>query len=201
MEAPGQTRDTYLMDNWDEFGQLLRRLRGVRSLREVQKASAVSDSTLSRYERAEVRPPPEVVAALDQYFDAEGELLQVYNALILREAATLPRVSRRRYTKNFPAWYGGPVWARVTHSNRPVDFGLTIRWGPWRRDVHEMADIPTEVKAVVLCFSKEDDGHSFPVVVTSREPTVLDFGLGDVQSAGFGLVLDINRSWYLEERP
>ncbi|MEU8814124.1 helix-turn-helix transcriptional regulator [Actinoplanes sp. NPDC048796] len=74
----------------ETFGDLARRLRGTRSLREAARAAHVDPGHLSRLER-DLRPPTVAVArALDTLYGADGRL----TALAETEADLSPAAKR-----------------------------------------------------------------------------------------------------------
>ncbi|MEV4343319.1 helix-turn-helix transcriptional regulator [Actinoplanes sp. NPDC049596] len=59
----------------ETFGEMARRLRGDRSLREAARTAHIDPGHLSRVER-DLRPPtPGIARALDDLYDAEGQLV------------------------------------------------------------------------------------------------------------------------------
>lgn len=63
------------MDEAEEFGTLLRQLRGQRSIRDVSLLAAVSKSQISEFERGQRVPTESAAAALDRALDAGGRLI------------------------------------------------------------------------------------------------------------------------------
>lgn len=59
----------------DEFGRVLRRLRGERSIRELAEAAAVSKSTISALEAGTRRPSATIARALDRALGTGGQLV------------------------------------------------------------------------------------------------------------------------------
>src|SRR5712692_3092964 len=66
---------------------------------------------------------------------------------------------------------------------------ITIRWGPWRRDVGMRAG---PMRSVVLMHTKSNAGMSVPILLTVNPPCFVTFGCG--QAPG-GTTIDINHGW------
>ncbi|XVV11624.1 helix-turn-helix domain-containing protein [Actinoplanes sp. CA-131856] len=96
----------------ETFGDLARRLRGTRSLREAARAAHVDPGHLSRIER-DLRPPTVAIArALDTLYDTRGELTAMAEA----EAGTSLATKRLRALFGQQATYraGRPVLTATT---------------------------------------------------------------------------------------
>lgn len=193
----GQTRDSR-DPALEALGARLRALRGRRSLRELAGQIASSRSTLSRLERGEVFPDPNVIEQLDAYYGLAGELVADRQRLLSGAAAQRGRAPwRRRWVHHFPADYAGEVYLHLTLplEDRPARLHLRIRWGEWQLDRPLHIYDPN---GATCAFTKGDDGLSKPVIVTLDRGASVTFGAGVPP----GAAIDINAGWIqVEDRP
>lgn len=112
-----------------------------------------------------------------------------------RIAAELSRLLGREFRSewawHYPASYSGEVWVKILKQEDALaqPHTISVRWGPWRRDV----ELPSNrARSVVLMHTKGSDGLSVPIFLHVTPPCFVTFGCG--QMAG-GASLDINSGW------
>jgi len=103
----------------------------------------------------------------------------------------LGREFKSEWVHHHPATYAGEVWVKILKQETALDepHRISIRWGPWRRDV----DLPANpARSVVLVHTKGNDGLSVPIFLDVNPSCFAMFGCGGVPG---GSTIDINVGW------
>lgn len=96
---------------------------------------------------------------------------------------------------SFPGDYAGPV--HVTVAPLPGDTGrdvtVTLRWGPWSRQVL-LSDLPRS--GVTMQFSKTESGSSFPLAISVSSRARVGVGVGEAR----GPSINVDDGWTRQPR-
>lgn len=186
-----------------ELGLRLKRLRGRRTLRDVESYSdalgnRISRSALSRYESG-VLPSLEVADVLDSAYEADG---------YVRESVVRLRIdgwdpweqggwSSTTFSYAWPAAMSGQVWVNL----RPGLGGegrphvCTLTWGPWRRTVAQV--LPPTGLFLVTGKAADLDGIPRTLNLKSDRRVFAVFGSGELPHDT--AQLDIRDGWVLQD--
>jgi hypothetical protein len=196
----GQHRDSNARDaagpfpaTDEELGEAMKRLRLPRTVRQVAAEANVSRSAWSRYENGQL-VPLQLAGVIDAVLAAEGWIAA--SVARLRQPQWAPwvdQVSARTFAHRWPGPYNGTVWMHVVPTPQHVNetHRLTLRWGPWRREVV----ISPDRAGVVLMTGKARDDNDVPVVLhlDCDLPVYVAFGAGEVTVPL--PALDIREGW------
>lgn len=174
-----------------DFGRHLRALRGRVPLRELARDVNSSRAALSRFERGERLPPPDLATRLDAHFRLGGRLLALYERT--RRGALSPSSEaafKTRWVHNYPAAYSGEIFMRlvVPPEAAPAPIDLRARWGPWTVERQLLVDC---ADGLALWHTKGDDGLSIPLVIETSAPVRVSFHTGSAPDGA----LDFNAGW------
>jgi len=103
----------------------------------------------------------------------------------------LGRDFKSEWTHHHPATYVGEVWVKILKQEGALGqpHRISIRWGPWRRDIEVPA---SHARSIVLTHTKGDDGLSVPLFLDVNPSCFVTCGCGRVPG---GEVIDINTGW------
>lgn len=123
----------------EAFGAALARLRGNKSLRDLEREGPFSKSQLHRWEVGRSAPPIEYAKSLDEIYAGNGWVAVAIRNLSRRTWDPWVELQTPdiHHAHIWPAPFSGVVWVKVVP--RPEDLGVRFQarlaWGPWRRTV------------------------------------------------------------------